>query len=387
MPYIGAQLILAGGAENYAAGVAGETFADLKSEAYLTATPDNLLGELYLKKVGLDETLDIANAHLRAPLFSKEWLGRIGDGINANIKEAFASPNFLSYQTSRWALLGDSPLRRSLALDVPNIIGAVTFEDLKDWKQQTITSAALISIAGTLTPAEAGAAIDKLMNNLPANAAEKVRNISINFAPRTILLHTPDIQTSSITFVAPIPPTKNGKELEDIIIAQALGGDDQSALFKAVRTDLRAAYAFGAGIDAYSRENRVVVMSGEVETGKITEVRDAVSAAYTKFKNDGPEGEIEPRKAGLRASITEGKNNVSRTSFSALMALLDGQDAATSLTIETLLNEVSNESVKARLKDGYRDVDKFVVIATSPDANALPGACVIKLPQEAVSCK
>jgi zinc protease len=388
VPYVGAQLILAGGAEGYAAGVAGETFADLKSEAYLSASPDYLYGELYFKKENLNETLDVANAHLRAPLFDKNWLGRIADGLNANIKEAAAAGNFLSIQTARWSLIGDQPLRQSLALDEPGIVSAVTIDDLKSWKNQTIgRTNALIAIAGDLTPEAAGVAIDKLMEGLPDIPPEKPIKPSLSYGPRTILLHRPDLKTSSLLFIAPLPPTKEGKELEDIIIVQALGGDDQSALFKAVRTDLRAAYGFGAAVDAYSRENRILALLGEVETGKLSAVHDAVLAAYKKLRSEGPEGDMEPRKSSLRARIDEGRENVSHMSYGALMANLDGQDPLMALKIGDLLTAVSIDSVKSRLKDAYPEVGQFVVVAVSPDPNAIPEACVIKLPQEAVNCK
>jgi zinc protease len=388
VPYVGAQLILAGGAEGYAAGVAVETFADLKSEAYLNASPDYVYGELYFKKEHLDETIAIANAHLKAPLFDKNWLGRVADGLNASIKEAAAAANFPSFQTARWSLLGDQPLRQSLALDKPGIVSAVTVDDLKNWKQETIgRTNASIAIAGDLTVEAAGAAIDMLMQGLPEIAAGRALKPSLNYAHRTILLHRPDLKTSSLTFIAPLPPTKEGKEMEDIIIVQALGGDDQSALFKAVRTELRAAYGFGAGVDAYSRENRILAMNGEVETAKLSSVRDAVLAAYKKFKSDGPEGDIEPRKTPIRASIDEGKDNVSRMSFGALMASLDGQEPEMTLKVGELLAAVSIESVKARLTAAYPEAEQFVLIAVSPDQNSLSGACVIKSPEEAVKCK
>ena len=82
-PYIGAQLILAGGAEGFQAGDVGERFADLNSEGNLTSTVDHILGELTFEKDHMDETIAAGNAHLRAPELGEIWFERIRDGIGA----------------------------------------------------------------------------------------------------------------------------------------------------------------------------------------------------------------------------------------------------------------------------------------------------------------
>ena len=79
---IGTELILVGGAEGYPAGRVGERFADMKSEGtvYVSAN-DQVVGEWSFERSHLDETVAIANAHLRAPTLDQMWFDRIRDGL------------------------------------------------------------------------------------------------------------------------------------------------------------------------------------------------------------------------------------------------------------------------------------------------------------------
>ncbi|GEM_PF-5901417 len=54
--------------------------------------------------------------------------------------------------------------------------------------------------------------------------------------PRRILLHLPDAQAMQLSFIVPLKPTSAGGELEDILLLDAPGGDDQRVLFDAERT-------------------------------------------------------------------------------------------------------------------------------------------------------
>lgn len=63
-PLIGTQLILAGGADGYAAGDAGERFADLNSEGNIyVAVNDHVMGELAFERANLDDTIERVYQH------------------------------------------------------------------------------------------------------------------------------------------------------------------------------------------------------------------------------------------------------------------------------------------------------------------------------------
>ena len=387
VPYIATDLILAGGAEGFPPGEVAETFADLKAEGRMQVTPDHLLGRLMAPLGNLDKAIDIAAAHLAKPTLDQGWFDRIQQGLAANIAEAKSQPANRGHDALRWAILGDTPLRRALSLDPPEMITKATRDEVLAWHRQTVVrTGAKVVIAGTLTADAAGKAVDRLLSGLPQAAGSNLPKPAANFAPRRILLHIPQAQTSTLVFIGPLPPTRDGGEYEDVLLATALGGDDKSVLFDAVRTGLRASYGFGAGLDGYTRDLRVLVLTGEVETAKLPEAEGIVRQAYANFLKSPRMGDLAARKSPFEASGKEAAKDPMAASFSALMALLDGQNPDIALTLPSLLEKVTDATVQSRAASAFPAADQLIVLAVSPDAAALPGACVITSAAEAASC-
>ncbi|MGX9855356.1 M16 family metallopeptidase [Limimaricola variabilis] len=387
-PLIGTQLIMAGGAEGYRAGEVGELFADLNSEGYLgLAAEHHVIGDLTFERSALQETISIANAHLRAPTLDEMWFERIRDDAEQNTFELKAKPANASYDALRWAVYGDAPLRNAISLDAPGTFADLKRDEVVNWHAETITRApeALV-VAGDIEADAAGAAIDVLLKGLPHPRRAISHNTQPDFTPRRILLHLPYAQVTNLAFLAPLPPTRMGREVEDLILNHALGGDDQSVLFNAVRTGLRASYSFQSGIANYTREHRFLVLNGEVETGKLAEVERVVRDAYAGFREAGPTGSIADRKAPLVAHFSEMPDFIADQAQSELQSALDGFEAGRSLRLLEEINSVSRVSLMARLRDDFPSPDDFIVIAVSADPNALPGSCVIHTPSEAADC-
>jgi len=387
-PVVGTQLILAGGAEGYPAGDVGERFADLNSEGDIyVAANDHVIGELTFERGEMDETIAIANAHLRAPTLDQIWFDRIRDGTDANMAEAQAQPAHAGFDAVRWAVFGAQPLRLALSLDEPGVFDDLTREDVVAWHSETFTRTPQANVvAGGIEAADAGAAIDALLRGLPDASRTFLQEAAPDYSPRRILLHIPDAQTTTLSFVAPLPPTRLGGEFEDLILIHALGGDDQSVLFEAVRTELRASYGFGAGMANYTRDHRILFLSGEVETAKLADAEQVVRDAYADFRQSGPSGELERRKAPLAENFAELPDFVVGQARSELQSALDGFDAGRSLRLTDELQAVTEGTLMDRLSSAFPQAEDFIVVAVSPDADALPGACVIRAPAEAADC-
>ena len=387
VPYIGVDLMLAGGAGGFPAGEVVERFADLDAEAYLTATVDHILGQLTFPAEHMTETVEIANAHLRGPSMDEMWLDRIRDGFAQNVTEAISQPREQGFTAVRWAVFGDQPLRNALSLDEAGMFDALTRDDVVAWHGATFArNPAQIVIAGDLDAATAGQTIDALLEGLPVRDALEVPTIVTDFSPRRILLHVPDAQVTNLAFIAPIPATRLGSEWEDIILTHALGGDDQSVLFDAVRTGLRATYGYSAGYSNYTREERIVVMTGEVEAEKLAEAETVIREAYDAFVAAGPSGDLADRKSPLADNLAGLSDFVVDQAYSELQSLLDGYAPGRSLLMLEELALVTDATVAQRLNDGFPAMSDYIMIAVSADAEALPGACVITAPQEAADC-
>jgi zinc protease len=387
VPFVGADLLVAGGASGYPAGQAGEKFADLKAEARLYASPDFVFGSLKLNKTSQAEVLKITKAHLVSPAFDQAWLTRLSDGLQKEVSENATKPQGQLFNTLRWAVFGKQALRNAISLDDPDTFVSIKLEELQKWHSEVFTNAPkAIVVAGALTPQEAGAMIDLLLKDLPNPKAAFNKTAAPNYKARRILLHTPASTTSQLVFIKPTPPTSKGNEWKDLLITSSLGGDDRSALFKAIRTELRASYSFNAGSDNYTQDLRVLYIAGEVETTKLAQTEKAVLSAYGEFLKTGPAGDLATLKTSFYDNIEKMKQSPDALAVSAAQAVLEGKSAQYVLNLSAELKAITADDVQAYLKTNYGNADDFVVIAVSPDANALPGACVIKTPQEAVNC-
>ncbi|MDQ7733350.1 insulinase family protein [Halomonas sp. SpR1] len=380
---VGSELILAGGAQGYPAGEVGERLADLNAEGILYGVAnDHVVGELVFERDDVSEVIEIANAHLREPLLEQAWLNRISDGIEQSVTEERSQPAAAGFEAARWAVFGEQPLRNALSL---HGLDELTRDDIITWHAETFTrSPEVVTVAGAIDANAAGAALDALFEALPEQSREVQQTASSDFTPRRILLHMPDADVSTLAFIAPLPPTSKGGEIEDAILTHALGSDDQSVLFDAVRTQLRASYGFGAGMDNYTREDRILFQAGEVDTNQVAETEEVVRKAYATFRQGGLKGELADHKAHLASYLSEVADSVTAQARSALESALDGYPTERSLNEE--LEAVTDASLNERLTTAFPSVDEFIVIAVSPEVDALHEACVITTPREAADC-
>jgi len=390
VPFIGVDLILAGGAEGHPAGAVVETFADLRAEGSLWVNNnDHVMGVLTAPKENFSAAVKIANAHLRAPLLAQEWFERMRDQDAADMAEAAAKPFNKGLDTVYWAILGDRSLRRTLAHESSAEIAAATRDEVVQWHRDTFfRTPAKIVIAGDVTASEAGLAVDGIMEGLPDGKVVEPQQAEVNTTPKRILLHVPDAQTTNVLFVAPISALSSHlHDIEEFILLNALGGGNTSVLFDAVRTKLRATYGFSAGTFQLSSEQRLLVLYGDVETAKVSEVERVVREAYADFRKAGPQGDLQRRKEPFLATVRENEGDPSVRSNSVLFNEVAGLERDHALDITPVFESVTADSLKARLQSSFPQSDDFIVIAVSPDSNALPGACVVSKPSEVVGCR
>ncbi|MEM5502693.1 insulinase family protein [Ahrensia kielensis] len=388
-PFIGTQLILAGGAEGYRAGDAGERYADLSSQGNIyVAASDYIIGELTFKPANMPETIDIANAHLRAPTLDQMWFERIRDNITQNHRETQAQSFNAGFDAVRWAIFGKQPLRNALSVDDPETLKEILRNDIVAWHQEVFTRAPeAIVVAGGIKAKLAGEAVDALLQGLPERRTTTIiRNAQPDYSPKRILLHMPDVAVTTLTFIAPLAPTKSGGEIEDLLLIDALGGGEQSVLHDAVRTQFRASYGFEAGFANYTYDHRLLFMGGEVETEKLADVESIVRQTYRTFRQTGLNDDLVARKAVYKETFATLADFIIDQARSELQSALDGFKAGRTLELVAELESATNESINDRLKNDYPDVDDWIVIAVSPDVNALPDACVITQPQDATEC-
>ena len=383
-PFVGADVILSGGADGYPPAAVVEEFADLQAEGNIAPGLEHVFGSLAVPLENLDQAVAVANAHLRAPSFEEAWVDRARSAFAAGLKEQMAGSWSQAFDALRWSMLGDGPFRRAMNPGPPERVREVTRDDLVSWHAATFrTCCALVVVAGSLDGERAGRAVDSLFSGLPQGAA--VGNLAprADFTPRRILLHRPEATASLLAFVGKTPQMHLEMSAEDFVLIDALNAPE-GPLLEAVRTGLRAAYRFNAGYEDFGRANGFLLFLGEVEAAKLAAAETAIREAYAAFRAKGPSDPSGARKTKLMAELTEMMKYPADAAMIVLRGALLEQGLPPMPTQQ--LAETSPNSIMARLGQFPR-AEEFTILAVSPDAQALPGACVITAPEQAVTCK
>jgi zinc protease len=392
VPYIAPDLMIAGGAAGFAPGALAEEFADLGAEASLFTQFDGLHGSLVAPPDALDGAARAASAVLSAPAFDAGWLERLRTDLAARQTEANAASTAQGLYALRLGMIGDTPYTEHLSLMDTDAILAVSPDDVAQWHSETLARAGMrVSVAGPISAADAAGAVDALLANLPQGADAPTPPAAPSFAQsgaKTILLHLEGAQKTTLALAVPLPPSGTDADASDLIGSFALGADENSLLTTAIRTNLRASYSMGAMLDNFSRDARILLMSGEVETGSLAAAKDAALAAYAQMQTTPIAPDLLNR---LKDPIIDGLNEaVKADSFAMasgmLEAMMDGIDPATVQRLPAIFGAVTLESIQTRYATDYPAPSGVWVLAVSNDAGALPGACVITAPREVLGC-
>ena len=204
---------------------------------------------------------------------------------------------------------------------------------------------------------------------------------------KTILLHRPDAPKSVVVLLGNLPSYSQQIDLPLQLGVGVLGFGKQSRLFKAVRAGMGASYGFGASVFDFTREHRMLQMSGEIETVKLQEALKEIEQAYEKFRKAGI-GRIEfpIAKRMFKREYSEQLQNPVNVAFLLSESVQNGY---TDTFVPALLDEIdeldrntTNEVVSSALP-AYDNLLKVVV---TPDDKAVDDACVISEMEEARGC-
>lgn len=383
-PYVGSEAILTGGAEGYPPEAVIEEFADLRAEGSITYDALLVYGSLAVPRANLGPAVTIANAHLRAPAFGETWVQRARAGFASRLQEELAGGWGRSFDVMRWALLRESPLRRALNAGPPERIAEVTRDDLLAWhKSAFFVKGAIVVVAGDITAEEAGRAVDALFAGLPEGTGITQSAPPVDVTPRRILLHDPSAAVSLLSFVGPKPTKRLDEMADDLVIHAGLNATD-GPLFETVRTGLRAAYRFSSVYSDFIGTDGLLIFMGEVETAKLAAAETSLRNAYAAFTGADQFPFLDSLRAPLAAEMEDLMKYPADVSLIVLRQALIRQGLPRVPTREVA--RVTQDSLLHRLRQ-FPAANALTVIAISPDEDAIPGACVIRKPEEAVSCR
>lgn len=382
VPDVGCAAIVSGGVAGMSPSDVTEQLADLGASVSFSPRADEVDATVTVRRENTDAALKIVTAMLTDPSYDPLWVSRESSRIASYFIGVRDDPDYLAYATVNTTVLRSGPLLRAyLGESIPRIF-SISQNDLKRWHASVFRGPAqFVSIAGDVDEASAGKLVDALLGVLPDGGKRPETTLDLEIKPKQILLHLPSAKKSVLSFVGIRPPV-TGKA-EDSLIRDAMN-DSDGTLFSALRDHLAAAYAVSLEFREFGAQHRIMVISGEVDTSKLAAAVAAFGDVYGTFVREGLSSKLDRRKYWLMRSYDE---QLSGTDESvSQMDLVRSYGGSYSETFSDLIGSVTAADIARRLAD-YPRASDFLVIAVSPDANALPGACVITAPEQAVNCK
>lgn len=387
VPYLAADVMRTGGTAALPPQEVMEIFNDKNSSATIRVSPDIVYGEVSFPKEHVDQVIGITSELLSRPVWAPTWMERMQNGLYDNLAQRASHPSTQMGQAVRYAILGDTALNTFIGINDIDAVMAVTRDELIAWHGQTFTNTPMaIAVTGAISAKDAGRAIDDLLSGLPTGSVDPLPTIDTNYRARKILLHLPEAEKTTLGLYGALPQTKEGKELHDLLALNFFARGGQGPLFDAVRTQARASYGLSAGYANFARDQRFMFIGGEVETGKLAQVSDLILTTYDRYRTAPNLDGFDDFRSTMADHFAQNLSYVDIAAQSILQYALDGIDPAGTPTIGDEIRNIMAKDVSEHMATTFPDVQNITVIAVSPDATALPGACVVTRAIDVLTC-
>jgi zinc protease len=272
-------------------------------EIGFTATRDYVSGSLRTLTENQDEAFDLLRLALTAPRFDAEDVERIRAQTLSGLRRATTSPNDLASQ--RWwatAFAGHPyarPPRGSLE-SVP----AITAQDLKAFVRKVFARDNLkIAIVGNIDAAAAGALIDRVFGNLPAQSVlSPIANASPQGLGQKIAIDL-DVPQSVLIIGGAGILRKDPDFMAAFVLNHILGGSAfSSRLYKEVREARGLAYSVYSAVMPLDYTS--LFLSGTAtRSDRTDQTLEVMQAEIRKLAESGPtEDELAKAKSFLTGS-------------------------------------------------------------------------------------
>lgn len=392
VPYVGVDLMLGAGAGERDAATMAADFQDLQAAGDLDATADHVWGSLVVPPQHLMAAASLGRDVLVEPHLDDRWRQRLQRDMKGNQQEVHQRVASQSWDVVRRFILGNGAFNDFLTLRPVSLIDEASLAKIEDWHRATFDRDGMeITAAGPVEPDVVAEAIDRLLGDLPSGDGKPpgAAKTQSHFEGKTVLLHKPDAEKSLIAMIGPMPSTREPGYFLDNFATLALSGGQQSRLFDAVRTRLRASYGPAAGVEGYDRDTRYIRFNAEIEDRHLKEAFDAFRDAYEALRVDGiTTEEFDRIRDALVSDLEEAEK---RPAFMARLLmdflldddpLIDRADELPDVIEDATLDEV-NMSLRERLPA----FDDMVRIVTTPNDEAIDADCIISSVAEVDRCR
>ena len=323
------------------------------------------------------------------PALDQKWFDRERQNIVEEARDDATNSWGIGWNVVRELVIGDHPYNDFWSVKSLDEVEKVTLEDVVQWFESSFSKkTATVAVAGSAASEVVAREIDLLLADAPEHeASDPIEFVQPEVQGGTVVFHNPDAPKSVVILIGNLPPSDQSINQPLQLSIGVLGFGKQSRLFKAVRSGMGASYGFGAGMFDFTREHRMLEMSGEIETAKLQEALLEIEATYTDFHQSGV-GRLEfpIARRFYKREINKQLQNPVNMAFSVSEAMRSGfskdylQKALKG--IDELERATVNELIGASMPV-FEDLLKVIV---TPDKNAVDGACVISSIVEAGTC-
>ena len=386
---IGIDMMLNGGADGKLPEEIVAEFEDLDAGSRLFVQPEEIRGFIVAPDEEIQKAAEIANRVLARPNLSKEWLERERNKLAGASRGRDKVVLGIGWNLSREIIMSDHPYKNFWSIRPVANIEAASLETIKDWHSKAFRKDdVLIAATGSANFDVIDAGIDIALKDSPAGkSAPTIPLPDLKVPGKTIVFHAPKAEKSMILIFGKAPAAADNQDLPFNLSLGVLGYGQQSRLFKAVRTGLRASYGFGSGYIDYTRNQRLFQMSGEVETAKLSSALETVRETYEEFRTDGV-GLIEFPFARrfYRQRIESSMAKPQEATYLLMEGLLNGAPAGELATLQSRIDNLERGKVNGFISKTFVKFDDLLKIIVTPDAAAVKGDCVITAYEQWRSC-
>lgn len=378
---VGCAALVSGGAMGVSPADVSEQFADWGAELNVKPGVDVITGSFITQRQHIDQAVALAAKLLKTPAFEPTWVVREKFAFLQRIADDRTNPITQAIDAANWARLGNAAVRRAVVGESQDQILHMTPGDLLRWHKAVFRrSGVIVEVAGDVDRQTAGRAVDILIGGLPEGGSQLRSGVAVDFRSRRILLHQPQGK-KSVLYVSGQRPPSTGKA-EDLVILDALN-DPEGPIADALRSKLKATYGFTMQFRDYGSEHRYFQIFGEIEPDRIADGTAALIRAYEDFRRSGRLASLDRNKdLYIRKINDEMLGSADATDWMLEVRRLGGKEP---FTVSDLIASVDEIGLANRLAQ-FPGPEELLVVVVSPDARALPGACVITAPEQAADC-
>ena len=378
---IGIALMQSGGAGGLPSDELAAEFEDLDTVSRLRVRPGEINGFVIVPSTHLQRAAGIANLVLAEPDLNDRWLEREKRNLLRNTRMRGETAAGRAWALARAVMLEDHPYSRFWSAAPESDIHAIDAAAIADWHRTAFATAGMtITAAGPDGPEAVARAIDVALAGLPETANNRpIAFDGPDIKPATIVLHDPQSPKSRIMALGALPAAAVEESLALNAATAVLGLGQQSRLFKAMRSQLRAAYRFGAGIDAMNREHRLLQIGGEVETALLPQALETMRETYETFRLQGiGEAEFAVARDAYRLRVEDRLRKPGGTATLLMHNRVHDRPIEDFEKLAPRIGGLDRDAVNAVVQATYPAFDELLTLIVTPDADAVENACVIE---------